>query len=61
MSYKVKVTADALNIRAGASTAYNINGVIRDHGIYIIVEEKNGFGKLDNGQGWISLAYTKKV
>lgn len=61
VSYKVKVTADALNIRAGASTVYNINGVIRDHGIYTIVEEKNGFGKLKNGQGWISLAYAKKV
>lgn len=61
VSYNVKVTADALNIRAGASTVYNINGVIRDHGIYTIVEEKNGFGKLENGQGWISLAYAQKV
>ena len=28
---------------------------------YTIVEEKNGWGKLKSGAGWISLAYTKRV
>ena len=59
--YKVKVTASALNIRAGAGTNYKINGVITDKGVYTIVEEKNGFGKLKSGAGWISLNYVKKV
>ena len=61
VEYKVKVTAGALNIRNGAGTAYKINGVIRDKGVYTIVDEKNGFGKLKSGQGWISLSYTQKV
>jgi len=60
-SYKVRVTADVLNIRAGAGTRYKINGTITDKGVYTIVEEKNGFGKLKSGTGWISLNYTKKV
>lgn len=63
--YLVKVTADALNVRAGAGTKYKINTVIRDKGTYTIVEEKmNGstkWGKLKSGAGWISLKYTKRV
>lgn len=61
---KVKVTASALNIRAGAGTGYKVTGVIRDKGVYTITEKKNGWGKLKNppgGAGWISLAYTKEV
>lgn len=60
-SYKVKVTVDALNIRAGAGTQYKINGCIRDCGVYTIVEEKNGFGKLKSSQGWVCLSYTQKI
>ena len=59
--YTVKVTADALNIRKGAGTNYSITGVIKDKGVYTIVEEKDGWGKLKSGAGWISLKYTKKV
>lgn len=60
-TYKVQVTADALNIRAGAGTNYKIKGTITDKGVYTIVAEENGFGKLKSGAGWISLKYTKKV
>lgn len=60
-SYRVKVTTDALNIRAGAGTNYNIVGCIRDKGVYTIVEEKAGWGRLKSGVGWICLEYTKKV
>lgn len=28
---------------------------------YTIVEEKNGWGRLKSGAGWISLSYTKKA
>lgn len=59
--YTVKVTVDALNIRAGAGTNYSIRGCIRDHGIYTIVKEVNGWGKLKSGAGWISLYYTNKI
>jgi hypothetical protein len=59
--YKIKVTAGVLNIRAGAGTSYKINGTIKDKGVYTIVEEKSGWGKLKSGAGWIYLGYTKKV
>ena len=59
--YKVKVTANALNIRNGASVDHKIVGCITNKGVYTIVEEKNGWGKLKSGAGWINLKYTKKV
>jgi hypothetical protein len=58
--YLVQVT-DILNVRAGAGTNHKINTVIRDYGVYTIVEEKNGWGKLKSGMGWICLDYTKKL
>lgn len=59
--YRVKVTASVLNIRKGPSTSYAVTGSIRDKGVYTIVDEKNGWGKLKSGAGWIYLGYTKKV
>ncbi|HCG36602.1 MAG TPA: hypothetical protein DER23_09705 [Clostridiales bacterium] len=56
------MTTPALNIRKGAGTNFGITGVIRDQGVYTIVEESKGWGKLKSGAGWISLSsYTKKV
>lgn len=65
-SYKVKVTANVLNIRKGAGTNYSIAGSIKDKGVYTIVAESNGtgatkWGKLKSGAGWISLDYVRKV
>lgn len=60
-TYKVKVTTSALNIRSGPGTNNKIVGVIRDKGVYTIVDEKSGWGKLKSGAGWISLNYCKKV
>lgn len=60
-TYKVRVTVDALNIRAGAGTSYKVNGVIRDKGVYTIVETKGDWGKLKSGAGWICLDYVKRV
>ena len=63
--YTVKVTASALNVRKGAGTSYPVTTVIRDKGIYTIVEEtkvgNNTWGRLKSGAGWICLYYTKKV
>lgn len=59
-SYKVKVTVDALNIRKGAGTKFAITGVIRDRGVYTIIEESDGWGKLKSGAGWICLKYTQR-
>lgn len=60
-SYKVQVTASALNVRKGPGTNYGVATVIRDKGVYTIVETNNGWGKLKSGAGWISLNYTKKI
>ena len=64
--YKVRVAADALNIRKGAGTNYSITGTITDKGIYTIVGEATGEGatkwlKLKSGAGYIASDYTKKV
>jgi len=56
----VRVTATALNVRTGPGTTYKVAQCIRDRGVYQIVEEKNGWGRLNTG-GWISLQYTKNV
>lgn len=71
-SYKVKVIADALNIRKNAGLNYSVVGVIKNKGVYTIVDEstdKNGikWGLLKayekNRNGWISLntKYVKKI
>ena len=60
-SYKVKITANVLNVRAGAGTSYKINTTVTKGYIYTIVAEKNGWGRLKSGAGWIKLSYTKKI
>lgn len=60
-SFLVRVTANALNVRAGASTNYPVNQVIRDKGTYTIVEVKDGWGKLKSEAGWINLKYAVRV
>ena len=59
--YLVKITADVLNVRAGAGTGYRINTQIRKNQVYTIVEEKSGWGKLKSGAGWISLNYIRRI
>lgn len=59
--YKVKINTAVLNVRAGAGTNYKINTTVKRNYIYTIVDEKNGWGKLKSGAGWIKLSYTKKV
>lgn len=73
--YSVKINASSLNIRAGVGTNTKIVGCFTDNqnlikgnpkfyypkGVYTIVEEKDGWGKLKSGIGWISLNYTIKA
>lgn len=59
--YTVKVTADVLNVRNGAGTNYKVNTTVKKNQVYTIVEEKNGWGKLKSGAGWIKLSYTEKT
>ncbi|MDU7213025.1 N-acetylmuramoyl-L-alanine amidase [Clostridium sp.] len=60
-SYTVKITADVLNVRAGAGTNYKVNTQVRKGEVYTIVGESNGWGKLKSGAGWICLEYTSKT
>lgn len=62
ISYRVRVTANELNIRKGPGTNFGTNGSIKDKGVYTIVAESAGsgaskLGKLKSGAGWISLDY----
>ena len=59
--YTARVTALLLYIRKGPGTTYGTNGVVRLGDVYTIVEEKDGFGKLKSGAGWVSLKYMKKT
>ena len=64
-AYKVKVTANVLNVRKGAGTNYGVATTVKKGEVYTIVGEKMSgstkWGKLKSGAGWISLAYAKKV
>lgn len=64
--YRVRTTADVLNIRKGPGTNYGVAGQIKGKGIYTIVAEAAGpgatkWGKLKSGAGWISLDYVTKL
>lgn len=54
-SYMVNVPAETDVYSAPAVTQ------IKKKGIYTIIEEKNGYGKLKSGAGWIKLSDVKKV
>lgn len=59
--YLVSVTASVLNVRAGAGITYKVKTTVKKGEVYTIVAEKNGWGKLKSGAGWISLKYCKKL
>lgn len=58
--YTVKITAQALNVRKEPNTGSEVVTLVKNPQIYTIVEEKNGWGKLKSGIGWVSLKYTTK-
>ena len=60
--YLVKVDIPNLNIRTSPEVKdNNKTGKFTGIGVFTIVDEKNGWGKLKSGAGWISLNYTKRV
>ena len=59
--YIVRVTATLLNYRKGPGSQYPVNGQIKNGGAYTIVEEKDGWGRLKSGAGWIMLDYVEKI
>lgn len=63
--YLIETTCDVLRIRTGAGTIHPVAGYISEtkgkKNRYTIVEERNGWGKLKSGAGWISLSKTKRI
>lgn len=59
-SYKVKVTHPSLRIRRAPNLQAEIVGLITDQGIYTILDEANGWGKIDENK-WIMLSYTQII
>lgn len=59
--YRVKVNTATLNVRNGAGTNFKINTKVKKGEVYTIVSEKDGWGKLKSGAGWIKLYYTIKL
>ena len=60
-SYKVKVTASALNVRKGPGFNNGVVTVVHKNDVYTIVDEQDGWGKLKSGAGWIKLEFTTKI
>lgn len=54
-------TLDEIDIHKFANDTSSITGKIGKHEIYTIVNEKNGYGQLKNGLGWIDLSLTEKL
>lgn len=61
LGYRVRITASVLNVRKGAGTNYSIATTVKKNDVYTIVEEKNGWGKLKSGVGFICLDYTQRL
>lgn len=63
--YKVRVTVGSLNCRKGPGVTHSIVTVIKDKGVYTIVDKKGTWGLLksykNKRDGWINLLYTKKL
>ena len=55
LPYTVKVTIPDLIIRKGPGINYEKKGAVTGKGVFTIVEEKDGWGKLKSGIGWIPL------
>lgn len=60
-TYKVKITADALNVRTGPGVNNPVVTTVKKNYIFTIIDEKDGWGFLKSEVGWIKLSYTKRV
>ena len=58
--YTVRIL-DILNVRAEPYKTAPVKLTLAKNSVYTIIAEKNDFGKLKSGVGWIDLNYTKKV
>ena len=60
-TYKVKITASKLNVRSSPNVNSTIVTQVKAGEVYTIIEEREGWGRLKSGAGWIALEYTKRI
>ena len=60
-NFIVKINTAVLNVRKEPNASSRIMTQVRSGQVFTIVEERNGWGKLKSGAGWINLSYTKKL
>ena len=60
---KFIVTADSLNVRAGAGTSFSILGTLKNGDEVEVLKFNENWGKIDFGgkEGWISASYLRSV
>ena len=58
---KVKTTASLLNVRSGAGTSNRIVKQVKAGTVATVIEERDGWCKLDNPSGWVSRDYVTKI
>ena len=61
VKYRVRINTAVLNVRKEPNASSRIATQVRSGEVFTIVEEKDGWGKLLSGAGWINLSYTKKL
>ena len=63
--YRVRITADSLNVRKEHSAASDVVTTVKRGEVFTIVEEFNNdgtiWGRLKSGAGWIAVRYTEGV
>lgn len=57
----VKITASVLNVRSGPGTNYPAVSYVRKNTVRTVVEEKDGWGRISDPEGWISGQYYEDV
>lgn len=62
IAYQIKVNANYCPVHKGPARRYQTLATIVDNGIYTVVEEKRGWGRLkEYPKGWILLSYTEPI
>ena len=59
--FLVKILPELLNVRKSPDSNAQITARVQKNYIFTIVEEKEGWGRLKSGVGWIDLSYTQRV
>lgn len=59
--YRIKVVANALNCRREPGLDKVILNVLNQGSEFTVIEEKDGWGKLKEENGWVDLQFTSKV